>query len=483
MLLAPENFAQGHVERGDVCVLGTGPAGMSLAQSLAERGVSVVLIEAGDWDWTPESQDMMIGTWEGDDPYPLDSARLRQFGGTSGHWEGFSRPLDPQDFITRANYDNYSWPITDDAIAPYLERACEILEVPATFGPVDLGSGLERITFQQSPPTRFGEVYRDYVQTNENIHIALNSPAVDIIPDGEGGIRAAQIQTLNGPSWQVEAQYFVLCAGGIENARLLKWFNERNDRALIANHDLIGRYWMEHPYPTVGEAVLWNRRDDALDDSGRGFFKLSQTVQEELGVLSGAFGVFPDAYGSNRVLNMIADLMCVAPGLGQHVMDMRNRALVCGARVLLQAEQAPQAENRVDFGPETDALGIPQLVMHWRRTEIDRRIIAESTLRFGELLAENDIGRMRVPDWITDDSVPLPTGGNLGAYHHLGGTRMSDSPETGIVDADCRVHDLNNFYIGGSSIFPTGGLSNPTLPIVQFALRLGDHLEARLRAL
>ena len=64
----------------------------------------------------------------------------------------------------------------------------------------------------------------------------------------------------------------------------------------------------------------------------------------------------------------------------------------------------------------------------------------------------------------------------------MGGTRMSERPDDGIVNSDCRVHDLENLYIAGSSVFPTGGDANPTYTIVQLALRLADHLERRLRA-
>ncbi len=483
MLLDPTRLKEGEVVRSDICVIGSGPAGLTIARSLADRGASVLLAEAGAWEWESESQDLYAGDWVGDDPYPLDAGRLRQFGGTSGHWEGFCRPLDTHDFLEHAGYPTTGWPIRSEALAPYLEAADEILEVPTAFESRDLGGGLERMVFQQSPPVRFGEKYRDYVETAETLRFAVRSAAVDMTPDDRGGVRSVTFQSHGGPSWKAEARYFVLCAGGIENSRLLKWFNARNDHRLVANHDLIGRYWMEHPYPTVGEALLWSDDPEIFDAGGRGFFELNGALQQELKVLSGAFGIFPNPYGRSWIKNMVGELMCVAPGLGRRLMKIRNRELVCGARVLLQAEQVPQAENRVDLGNETDALGIPRLVMHWRRTELDQKSIATSTLAFGELLAAADIGRLKVPEWITDPSQPMPDGGVLGAYHHMGGTRMSATPETGIVNADCRVHDLDNLYIGGSSVFPTGGCSNPTLPIVQFALRLGEHLGDRLRAL
>jgi choline dehydrogenase-like flavoprotein len=68
----------------------------------------------------------------------------------------------------------------------------------------------------------------------------------------------------------------------------------------------------------------------------------------------------------------------------------------------------------------------------------------------------------------------------LGQSHQMGTTRMSDNPATGVVDRNCRVHAVENLYIGGSSVFASVGVSNPTYTIVKLALRLGDHLDAVL---
>jgi choline dehydrogenase-like flavoprotein len=64
----------------------------------------------------------------------------------------------------------------------------------------------------------------------------------------------------------------------------------------------------------------------------------------------------------------------------------------------------------------------------------------------------------------------------LDGYHQIGLTRMSDSPTNGVVDRDCRVHGTANLFVAGSSVFPTAGQANPTLPAVALALRLGDFL-------
>ena len=89
-------------------------------------------------------------------------------------------------------------------------------------------------------------------------------------------------------------------------------------------------------------------------------------------------------------------------------------------------------------------------------------------------------------NWLLEDKPELPRRaenvGDVAGLHHMGTTRMAADPRDGVVDADCRVHGLSNLYIGGSSVFPTGGYANPTYSIVQMSLRLADHLERTLRA-
>ena len=86
-----------------------------------------------------------------------------------------------------------------------------------------------------------------------------------------------------------------------------------------------------------------------------------------------------------------------------------------------------------------------------------------------------DEGRIKLDEWMLTEK-DYPTDDELGGHHHMGGTRMHKSNILGVVDSNCKVFGSENLYIAGSSIFTTGGHNNPTLPIVQFALRLANHL-------
>ena len=119
----------------DVCVIGTGPAGMTLARTLAARGLDVALMEGGEMEWTPESQDAYIGENVGLEYFDLDTARLRMFGGTSGHWHGQCREFDPGAFLARPHHPLGAWPIGKADLDPYQAAADAILDVSAPAQP------------------------------------------------------------------------------------------------------------------------------------------------------------------------------------------------------------------------------------------------------------------------------------------------------------------------------------------------------------
>jgi choline dehydrogenase-like flavoprotein len=138
-------------------------------------------------------------------------------------------------------------------------------------------------------------------------------------------------------------------------------------------------------------------------------------------------------------------------------------------------EQPPDPENRVTLSGERDRLGKNRVVLSWRFGDAERRTLARVQEIIGEELGRAGLGRLQ----IEVDADPAGWQNHAGE-HHMGATRMHVDPRKGVVDADCRVHDVGNLFIAGSSVFPTSGYANPTLTIVALAIRLADHLKARM---
>ena len=151
----------------------------------------------------------------------------------------------------------------------------------------------------------------------------------------------------------------------------------------------------------------------------------------------------------------------------------------CGATIQSEFEQFPVPENRVELGLRMDAFGIPLSQLYWKKADTERKTALSAARLMGEAMIEKDIGRLRIRNYLIDGGA-WPQDDQSAGCHHMGGTRMSDSPTTGVVDKNCKVFGMNNLYIGGSSVFTTGGHANPTYTNVKLALRLGDHLAAKL---
>ena len=172
---------------------------------------------------------------------------------------------------------------------------------------------------------------------------------------------------------------------------------------------------------------------------------------------------------------MIKEILCIAPKLGSKIASMANKGLVCGARLFAAWEQEPRFSNSISLSNKFNDFEIPRINLNWKKSEFDKFTIKESVKLFNNWLLEKDLGRLHLLSWLLKDG-KYPENDELAGYHHMGGTRMATTEKLGVVDRNCKVFGSNNLYIAGSSIFTTGGHNNPTLPIVQFSLRLADHL-------
>jgi choline dehydrogenase-like flavoprotein len=138
-------------------------------------------------------------------------------------------------------------------------------------------------------------------------------------------------------------------------------------------------------------------------------------------------------------------------------------------------EQPPRRENRVTLSDQRDSLGQRRSRLEWRIGAQERDSLLRTLKRLDVALRAQGIGHLaRLPDASSFDMLVEQS------HHHIGTTRMHADPTQGVVDADCRVHGVSNLYVAGSSVMPTGGAATVTLTAVALALRLADHLKARL---
>lgn len=145
-----------------------------------------------------------------------------------------------------------------------------------------------------------------------------------------------------------------------------------------------------------------------------------------------------------------------------------------------RTEQAPNPNSRMILNNDLDSLGVPRISLNWETSPLDKRTIRELNKLIGQQVGKAGIGRVKLLDFLLDekeDEMPSYTGGG---WHHLGTTRMSDDPQKGVVDKNCKVFGIDNLFIAGSSCYPTAGAVNPTLTIVALSLRLSDYLKQQI---
>lgn len=456
----------------DVCIVGSGPAGMTCALELAKAGKQVLLLEGGDVSFSADSQDVYAGKTVGDPYFELDQSRLRQLGGSSGHWTGWCRYLEDWDFHEKGRNRYSSWPIQKSDLDPYFDRARAVLDISSIGANDPYSADILSPHFHYST-VRFAEKFGDSIRKSEGIRCAIRSNLLEILTDGNT-VTGLRIADYAGSQKVVRAKAYVLACGGIENSRILLWNNEKSNGSLIKNASTLGTHWMEHPEANVGEAILTTQHFN-FDEAGVCRFAPTALMMEREGILDCAIEVYEASAFHSKTGKIIRDLACIAPNYSRWAIEMLGKSLVCGSPVRAAWEQGPREDNRIVLSSDRDRFGIPRSELHWRKSDADLKTVRVMTQKVAELVAEKDIGRIRIDPWVLGGESE-PAEKEPAGHHHMGGTRMGTDASQGVVDADCRVFGQPNLFVAGSSVFPSGGYANPTFTIVQLALRLSEKL-------
>jgi len=346
-------------------------------------------------------------------------------------------------------------------------------------------------------------------------------------------IESATIRTLSGKTFTVKATRFVLATGGLEVTRLLLASRNAEGIGLGNEHDQVGRYYMCHLAGTIG-TLQFNGPADAVwhgyDISDEGVYcrrrlALKPDIQKRLGIgnfiarlhhpritdpahhtgllslLYLAKMFIPYEYGKRlhgeeranlstwlqHVRNVLFDPFGTISFLW-HWLFARTLATRKFPSVIIRskanrysldfhAEQQPNPASRVTLSDEQDALGMPRLHIDWRYTQGDVDTVHQALALLRQDIEASGVGHFDYdPKTVEAEMI------RYGAYggHHIGLTRIGDNPQTSVVNADCRLHRVDNLYIASASVFPTSSQANPTLTIVAMALRLAEHLKRQL---
>lgn len=509
----------------DLCIIGAGPAGISIALELSASPLRICLLEAGGLKYEQASQALMTGEVANKHYPPLRGTRLSALGGSSGVWAGWCRPLEAYDFAAPGAAPEHVWPVSRDDLHAYYRRAHEVCGLGAceydvqhwreVFGDSGIFTDLDEFSnaIFHVRPQRFGPHYKAQLEQSRAVDLLLHAPVMKLHLDDAGRhVTSVEVNASQGAATNIRAKQFVLAAGGIENARLLLLSGNTPAEVPGNRHGLVGRYFSDHPFIDPGWMVFDNgtgsvdfyqpKADPGASGRSavRGVLVPRRELLERDDIANAALFFHPryenhDAYLAEEVKSFLrwwAKLKNRAIP-GDHWSDAR-RALGAPRQIIQAAfrkafvrngpaqrwrlrgmfDCEAHYDNRVCLSDERDRFGRRKARIEWTLSDDDIHRMRRTVALLDKALRRSGVAHIE-PAF--PDEIDAWRAASEAGRHHIGATRMHADPRHGVVDQDCRVYGTENLYVAGSSVFTTPGYVNPTLTIVALALRLADRIK------
>lgn len=506
-----------------VVIIGSGAGGGVLADELAQKGISVVVLEAGRrlsvtdfrnddvamfglFSWLdPRTTD---GSWSVADTSPdLPVWHCKMVGGTTVHWAGCAPRFQPHEFKARTTYGDIEganlldWPLDYDELAPYYDRAEDRMGVSGTHGTPELPvnnngkvmyagakamgySGVTqtpmginsvprdgRAACQQSGfctqgctfAAKWSTLYSDIPKAEKTGKCEIRSECtvVRIEHDANGRVREVVYVDGDGAMQRQKARIVCVAGNSIESPRLL--LNSESSMfpdGLANSSGQVGRNYMRHVSGSV-YAIF-----DKPVNMYRGTTQSTYIPDEgphrpERGFAAG--------YLMELIsLNLPSLATNIAPGEWGRSYASLLDSYDHMAGLWIVGEDMPQEGNRVTLHPERkDHLSLPIAHVHSDDHENDLALL-EHAYQQGEALYE----AVGAPRTVRTPAYP--------ASHNMGTNRMADSPRDGVVNRYGQAHDIDNLFVSDGSQFTSAGAENPTVTIVALAIRQAEYIARQM---
>ena len=509
-----KDFSSNSTLEYDICIVGSGPAGISVAKQLLDTDHRVVILESGGLDPEAEYQELNEGKNSGPSYLSLDSSRLRCFGGAGKLWAGHCAPFKKDEFNKKPFIPLSGWPISFNDLKTYYKQAAKMLGISYEkfYDKSLLGNTFVEKSFKEfnrdnsfisanvlqysSAENRdFAEKYRVDFESSKNTDVIFHSTVTQLsLSNNAKNVDSVSIADLNGNKAIIKAKIFVLACGALENPRILLMSNKTYKNALGNSSGLVGACFMSHPglgpvakvhKTSSEECISYDKKNNKYSV----FFEISSNERSKQKILRHALVLTPYkdlldkyTYTSGRVFsegmelfknfNLISSIkkfVCEIKDIKHQEYSPKNWSLGVGI------EQPPRLSNNLKLHTTKDVLGMSKINMYWDNIgKIEKDTVVKSVKILARELGLLGTGKIKFTNaLLSGESHKIDDPIN----HHIGTTRMSDSFKTGVVDKNCKVFGISNLYIAGSSVFSTSSVVNPTYTIIALSLRLGRYIK------
>ncbi len=541
------SLENGKLIESDICIIGAGPAGLTLAHEFIGTNFTVSLLESGGFSKNSRTQKLSEGTLSGDLSEPVHQTHIRQVGGTANHWiikmadkrYGYRyAPFDAIDFEKREGLPYSGWPIQKTDLDAYYAKAVSKCEIgPYLFNAESwANSHIDTLkldpdkiisdVFMFGPTKKFTQDFPLDISRTSNINLFINATVVELLTSKCGSFtEIAVVKTFAGKTIRFKAKQFILATNAVQTPRLLLNSRKTYLQGIGNQHDNVGRYYMDHSLVPSGNFYLHDPKtikDFSFYDmrllsgtSVLGKLKLSTQIMRKHQLRNFTATLFPmpafqevEALMSTKylleavvnrkfptelkktisaiyksrsyLLRVFYEKLRydtpIMPGFGRGGWSkLANEQKYKRLELLAFAEQSPNPNNRVTLINEVDELGCKKINLHFKWDEGDINSIKKAQHIFAESLTQTGLGRFGLPDDFAVHPNRL-----IGLHHMMGTCRMSETPQQGVVDKNCRVFGMQNLYVAGSAVCTTGSYANPTLTNLALSLRVADIIKNEL---
>jgi choline dehydrogenase-like flavoprotein len=513
----------------DVLIIGAGIAGLVLATKLRSHNVTVAILESGGREQVEDSHPLNRTVQLGDPYSGASKGRFRCLGGTSTRWGGALIPFSDHDLGPRPYLELPGFPVGMEAIRPYLpevERFFgveegsydeDLVERTAAGKYIPTGDHDFHARFAKWPPFKnrnLALLFRSRIEQDRDLEIWINATATDFqLEKNSGRLTSVTGRVNEERAVTINAKHIVICAGAIESTRLLLLLDRQYGGRIFNDCKALGRFFNDHISIPVADIEptrvnLLNRMAGFrfLGSTMRSLrYELSPEAQKRECVGSGfahisfkthkktGFDVLRELMRSRQrgeqiQLGLISDALRDLPymlrlGFWRFVHRQLLWPVPAAYELHFVAEQVPRAENCIGLSSELDWFGLPLATIRWRVVQEDFNSFVVFQRCFDDFWNRHDLKRVGLLNWKFDSSGDLfGQVGNADVYHPGGSTRMGNERHNAVVDCNLRLFAVSNLWVASTSAFPSGGGENPTLTLILFTLRLGDHIMQTLRA-